>query len=256
MKIINQTMKSYSPFFFLIFLFFSCQKDVQITGGSTVGTGGSLARFVIVGDMMYVVTTDSLKTLNISNRLNPSLVNGQKIGWNEGGDIETIFAFNNRLFIGSRTGLFLYSFKSGSIPKYEGQFEHGWGCDPVVANDSLAFVTLRNGRACRGLSQVNQLDVLDVRDVNYPKLIKSYPMTYPAGVGLDGKYLFVCDEGIKIFDISTPLSMKQLKYIPNINALDVIPMHGTLMIIGDKKLTQLDYRDMNNIKTISEFDLK
>ena len=242
---------------FLILLIFSnCQKDVQITGGSTAGTGGSLARFAIVGDMMYIVTFDSLKTFNIANSLNPNLINGQRIGWNEGGNIETIFAFNNRLFIGSQTGLFLYSFKSGGIPKYEGQFEHSWGCDPVVANDSLAFVTVRNGRSCRGLSQVNQLDVLDVKDVNYPKLIKSYPMTFPAGVGLDGKYLFVCDEGIRIFDISTPLSMTQLKYMPSINALDVIPMNGTLLIIGDKKLTQLDYRDMNNIKTISEFDLK
>ena len=240
----------------LVFLFFSCQKDVQIGGGNTVGTGGSLARFAIVGDMMYVATTDSLKTFNIANTLDPRLVNGQRIGWNEGGDIETIFAFNNRLFIGSRTGLFIYSFKSGSIPKFEGQFEHGWGCDPVVANDSLAFVTLRNGRACRGLSQVNELQILDIKDISYPTLLKKYPMTYPAGVGLDGKTLFVCDDGIRIFDISNPLSITALKYLPKIDALDVIPNKGILLIIGEKKLTQLDYRDLNNIKTLSEFDLK
>lgn len=246
----------YFQLLLLIILFFSCQKDVQIGGGNTVGTGGSLARFAIVGEMMYVATTDSLKTFNIANTLDPRLVNGQRIGWNEGGDIETIFAFNNRLFIGSRTGLFIYSFKSGSIPKYEGQFEHGWGCDPVVANDSLAFVTLRNGRTCRGLSQINELQVLDIKDISYPKLLKKYPMTYPAGVGLDGKTLFVCDDGIRIFDISAPLSMKQLKYLPKIDALDVIPYKGVLLIIGEKKLTQLDYRDLNNIKTLSEFDLR
>ena len=240
-----------------LFIFFSCQKDIQISGGSTVGTGGSLARFAIVGDWMYIVTSDSLKTFNIANTLTPQYINGQRIGWNEGGDIETIFAFNNRLFIGSRMGLFLYSFKSGNIPKYEGQFDHSWGCDPVVANDSLAFVTLRNGRACRGAaSQVNQLDVLDVKDVNYPKLLKSYPMTYPAGVGLDKKTLFVCDDGIRIFDISNPLSMTAIKYLPKIDALDVIPQQGILLVIGEHKLTQLDYRDINNIKTISEFDLK
>ena len=250
-------MKSYIPFSIFILLFFSCQKDVQINGGSMVGTGGSLARFAIVGDMMYVVTTDSLKTYNIANTLDPRLVNGQRIGWNEGGEIETIFAFNNRLFVGSRTGLFIYSFKTGNIPKYEGQYEHINGCDPVVANDSLAFVTIRNGRTCSNLlAQVNELIVLDVKDINYPKPLKHYPMTYPAGVGLDGKTLFVCDDGIRIFDISTPLSMTQLKYLPKIDALDVIPSKGTLLIIGEKKLTQLDYRDLNNIKTISEFDLR
>jgi hypothetical protein len=81
-------------------------------------------------------------------------------------------------------------------------------------------------------------------------------MTFPAGVGLDGKTLFVCDDGIKIYDISNPLSMTQLKYLPKIDALDVIPANGTLLIIGDKKLTQLDYRDLNNIKMLSEFDLR
>jgi hypothetical protein len=252
----NMKNMKYIKLLFLTFLFFSCQKDVQIGGGNTVGTGGSLARFAIVGDMMYIATTDSLKTYSIANTLDPRFVNGQKIGWNNGGDIETIFAFNNRLFVGSRTGLFLYSFKSGSIPKYEGQFQHGWGCDPVVANDSLAFVTIRNGNTCRGLRQFNQLDVLDVKDINYPKLLKSYPMTFPAGVGLDGKTLFVCDDGIRIFDISNPLSMTQLKYLPKLDALDVIPASGTLLIIGAKKMTQLDYRDLNNIKTLSEFDLR
>ncbi len=241
----------------ILFSFFSCQKDTQIGGDSTTGKGGSLARFTIVNDMMYVVTTDSLKTFSVSNTLDPRLVNAQRIGWNEGGDIETIFAFNNRLFIGSRTGMFLYSFKSGGVPKFEGQFQHTWGCDPVVANDTLAFVTLRSGRTCNaGLLEANELQVLDVKDVNYPKLLKIYPMTYPAGMGLDGKTLFVCDDGLRIFDISNPLSMTQLNYLPKIDALDVIPANGTLMIIGEKKLTQLDYRDLKNIKTISEFDLR
>lgn len=241
----------------LVVFFSNCQKDIQIGGGSTVGSGGSLARFAIVGDMMYVVTFDSLKTFNVANQLEPTLVNGQRIGWNEGGNIETIFAFNNRLFIGSKTGLFIYSFKSGQIPKYEGQYEHMTGCDPVVANDSLAFVTVRNGRTCRNaFSQLNEMTVLDVKDINYPKVLKKYPMTFPAGVGLDGKTLFVCDDGIKIFDITDPLSMTQYKYLPNIDALDVIPLNGTLLVIGNKKLTQLDYKDLNNIKTISVFDLR
>ncbi len=244
-------------FISILLIFFSCQKDTQIGDGSTTGTGGSLARFTIVNDMMYVVTTDSLKTFSVSDVLDPRFVSGQRIGWNEGGDIETIFAFNNRLFIGSRTGMFLYSFKSGGIPKFEGQFQHSWGCDPVVANDTLAFVTLRNGRTCgSGLVEANELHVLDVRDVNYPKLLKTYPMTYPAGMGLDGKTLFVCDDGLRIFDISDPLSIKQLNYLPKLDARDVITAKGTLMIIGEKKLTQLDYRDLKNIKTISEFDLR
>jgi hypothetical protein len=242
---------------FLLFFFIACQKDIQI-GNANSGISGSLARFTTVGERLYAVTTDSLKTYDIANPLAPFLIHKQRIDWNDSAYIETLFAFNGRLFIGSRTAMFLYSLSANGVPKYEGQHNHGWGCDPVVANDSLAFVTTRNGRAClsSGFVRANELHVLNVKALNFPILLKVYPMTFPAGLGLDGKTLFVCDDGLKVFDTSDPLSLRLIKYFDKMDAVDLIPLDGHLLVIGEKKLTQLNYRNLNNIQLISEFDLK
>jgi hypothetical protein len=66
----------------------------------------------------------------------------------------------------------------------------------------------------------------------------------------------VCDAGIKMFDVSNPLKPIQRKYLADIDANDVIPLNGQLLVVGNRKLTQIDYKDTSNLKVISEFDLK
>jgi hypothetical protein len=243
-------------FFYILSLCFilSCQKDVQ--SSSSDGVGGSLARFALVGNKMYVVTTNMLKTFDISNPKDLILKDSVQLGFND--DIETIFAFDKNLFIGSRSALHIYKIDAGGRPVFGSVARHSWGCDPVVANDSIAFVTTRNGRNCRGQSNLtdNQLIVYDVKDLQNPRQLLILNMTFPNGVGLDKNLLFVCDNGIKIFDISKPEIPKILKFIENIDANDVIPLNGQLLVVGTNKLTQIDYKDVSNPKIISEFDLK
>jgi hypothetical protein len=244
-------------FFYILLLgfVFSCQKDVQIS--SSDGIGGSLARFALVGSKMYVVTTDALKTFDITNPKQLQLVDTVKLGFN--GDIETIFAFDKNLFIGSRSALHIYKIDANGIPRFGSIATHSWGCDPVVANDSVAFVTTRNGgRSCRTQdnSVANQLIVYDVKDIQNPKQLLIVNMSFPNGVGLDKNLLFVCDAGVKMFDVSNPLKPVQRKYLSNIDANDVIPLNGQLLVVGTQKLTQIDYKDTSNLKVISEFDLK
>ncbi len=243
-------------FAFLIINILSCQKDVQI-GADGTGTGGSLARFTFAGNMMYVVTADSLKTFDVSKPTQPRYVRGEQLSATWFNTIETIFVFNNRLFIGSQSGMIMYEIDKDGKANFKSQVSHSWGCDPVVANDSMAFVTIRNGqRGCFGFSRANELQVYNVKNIETPILINTLNLTFPVGVGLDKNLLFVCDAGLKILDVSNPLSIKQLHFLSNIDALDVIPLNGQLLVIGAGKITQLDYKDIKNIKIISEFDLK
>jgi hypothetical protein len=245
-------MKQYIVFVFTLLMLWSCQKDAISSG---TGTGGSLARFTIVNDKMYIVTTDKLKTFDIKNPKQMQQLSEIPLGGMN--DIETIFSFENRLFIGSRSALYLFELNSVGIPKFARQLSHSWGCDPVVANDSAAFVTTRSGRTCfNRLSATNQLIVYDVKDLNNARQVTTLSMTYPNGVGLDKNLLFVCDDGVRIFDITKPTQLRQIKYMEDLDAVDVIPLSGQLLIIGEKKLTQLNYKDTNNIKVISEFELK
>src|SRR6202022_2166901 len=171
-----------------------------------------MARLAIVHDYLFTVNLNQLGVLNISNTANPENVSITNVGSN----IETIYPFKEKLFIGSRNGLFIYDITNAATPVNEGQFAHASACDPVVADDNYAYVTLRNGTFCTTAS--NQLDVVNVQNLIYPSLVKSYPMTNPHGLTKDGNFLFVCDgkDGLKIFDATQPGDLKLIKNIVGI----------------------------------------
>ncbi len=66
---------------------------------------------------------------------------------------------------------------NGKNPSSEGQFAHTRSCDPVIADEKYAYVTLRSGNQCMGFT--NQLEILDISDLNSPSLISTYLLTNP-----------------------------------------------------------------------------
>ena len=69
-----------------------------------------------------------------------SITNKVNVGsWN----VETIFPFKDKLFIGSQNGMFVYNINNADNPSLVGQFSHVQSCDPVIADDDYAYVTLR-----------------------------------------------------------------------------------------------------------------
>ncbi|MEO7766646.1 MAG: hypothetical protein ABIS01_04440, partial [Ferruginibacter sp.] len=79
------------------------QSDAVAAG--LTGVGGSMARFTIVNNYLYTVGQASLAAFNISLPAEPVKENVKSIGWN----IETIYPLKDKLFIGSQTGMFIYS---------------------------------------------------------------------------------------------------------------------------------------------------
>ncbi len=77
-------------------------------------------------------------------------------------------------------------------------FTHATSCDPVIVDDTLAYITLRSGNACGG--SLNSLDVINIMNLESPTLVMSYPMANPHGLGKHGDLLFICDgnSGLKI----------------------------------------------------------
>src|SRR4030095_14872350 len=106
-----------------------------------------------------------LNVFNVSNTLDPQFLNKVNIGWN----IETIYPFKGRLFIGSMTGMFIYETTNPNNPTKVGTFTHARKCDPVIADDKYAYVTLRSGTTCQGFT--NQLDVVNIENVMVPSLV-------------------------------------------------------------------------------------
>ena len=224
-----------------------------VPGNINVGIGGSMARFAIVDEILYTVGSYNLGVYDISVLSDPKPGNKVEIGWN----IETIFPYGNNLFIGAMNGMYIYDISEPATPEYMSTFAHVTSCDPVVVNDEYAFVTLRSGTPCQGFT--NQLDVIDIKNLYNPQLVKSYPMENPHGLGLDGDALFICegDYGLKIFnssDIET-IDENLIKYYKDINAFDVIPYNDNLIMIGMDGLYQYNYSSLENIQLLSHLPI-
>lgn len=233
-------------------LLISCDSDStnESSSFSENGQGGSLARFALYIDYLYVVDDTNLNVFSIVNREQPVQVNTIPIGFN----IETLFNYKNYLYIGSRNGMFIYNIENAEEPVYVSDVEHFTACDPVVANETHAFVTLHTNIGCG--TNVNVLEIYDVTDVTNPLLISSRNLTRPIGLGLYNNYLFVCDNEVKVFDISDP-NDSQLVTSIDVNSFDVIINNGTLILIGDNGLYQysLDPNDITNLTHLSTLNI-
>jgi hypothetical protein len=222
--------------------------DANSAGGS--GTGGSLARFNIHQDFLYVVDQNHLSVFNIAGLGNPELLKTEWVG----PDIETIFYRGDHLYLGSSTGMYIYNVENPATPEFKSLFRHILGCDPVVVKDNIAYVTIRGGNACG--QEWSQLDVIDVADKSNPQLLQSYDMENPYGLGVKDDWLFVCDgtAGLKIYDTQNTPNLELIDHFQEINTYDVIPLEDVLLMVGDNTLFQYTYKG-NEINLLSTFSL-
>ncbi len=227
--------------------------EASSVNSSGTGTGGSMARFTLYDQYLYAINNSALNLFDVSDPSNPSFTKNIYISW----QIETLFPYNQMLFIGSQSGMFVYSLQDAANPEFISQFRHATACDPVVVEGNYAYVTLRGGNLCGAID--SELEVIDISNMENPELIKSYPMTNPYGLGIDDEVLFICDgdDGLKIYNADDPytISDKLLAHYENINAYDVIPLGNVLIMIGEDGLYQYDYSDLNNITLLSHIQV-
>jgi hypothetical protein len=178
----------------------SCSKDGYSEMSPSTGTGGSLARFTIAGNYLYAVDQNALKTYRMNTDGSLNHVSTIVLG----ADIETIYPYKDKLFIGSREAMYIYKLNNPELPEFEQMASHVRACDPVVAKDNYAYVTVRSGNTCGGT--VNALYIYQVDNLNYPQLLNTYSLQGPYGLGIKDNTLYVCDGagGLRIFDVSNP----------------------------------------------------
>ncbi|QHI36957.1 hypothetical protein IMCC3317_23280 [Kordia antarctica] len=231
--------------------------NVSSSGGDVAtGSGGSLARFKIVDDYLYAIDASKINVFDIQNLTSPVKVNETYVTW----EAETIFHTDNKLFIGTRSGMFIYDISQPSSPQYISDFDHLKFCDPVVVDGNYAYVTLRAGASCMdGETQMleSRLEIINISDIYNPQLEQTYFMDEPYGLGIKGNRLFICDgaSGLKVYNKLDVSSLQLLQNYANINAYDVIPLGDKLLMIGANTLTQYNYTD-TGIELLSEFTIQ
>jgi hypothetical protein len=72
------------------------------------------------------------------------------------------------------------------------------------------------------------------------------------GLSVTNEHLFVCDNGLKIFDKSNPADLKELAHLSNIVTYDVIALSDDLLFVsGDGGFYEFDVSDPANPRQVS-----
>ncbi|MDQ2752872.1 MAG: hypothetical protein M3R72_07600 [Bacteroidota bacterium] len=216
---------------------------------STISTGGSTSRFTVLNNRLYTVDNSSIHIYNIQNASNPSFVQTTSTNW---GGIETIYPFENNLFLGGSNGMYIFDVTDEDNPIAKGTFGHVRTCDPVIAEQNKAYVTLRNGTACGGFT--NELDVLNIDDIGNPVLLKTYPFTNPRGLAKEGDLLFVCDgkAGLQILDAADANNIKPIQSVLGFEANDVILNNGLAIVVATDGLYFINYRNVSHARIVGK----
>ena len=217
-----------------------------------VGTGGSMARFALINNYLYTVGDADLNIFDISNGNQPAFSNKLQVDWH----VETIYPFKDKLFIGSNNGMFIYDVNSSPAnPAKVGEFTHARACDPVIADDNFAYVTLHSGTPCLGYN--NELDIVQLNNLSNSELVKIYALTGPQGLSKDGNILFICDgtDGLKVYNAADAMNLQLMKQFPGFEAYDVIATNKIAILVAKDGLYQYDYSSLNNIHLVSKINI-
>ncbi|MCL2727585.1 MAG: hypothetical protein FWD56_04295 [Bacteroidales bacterium] len=216
------------------------------------GVNGSMSRFALYDHYMYSVINNFMSIIDLNGNQPEKVVENIYIGW----EVETIFNYKEYMFMGTPTGMLIYSVADPLKPVFIRAIFHIFGCDPVVVEDDIAYVTIHSGNFCG--QNNNELIIYDVSDVYDPRHIVSYAMKNPKGLGIDNGTLFVCDDGLKIFDAANPQTImaNRLAHYSGMDGYDVIPFDNVLMMIADDGLYQYDYSDLTQIHLLSKLPIE
>ena len=247
----KNTYRNIALAFTLLFFLGSCASDGfdENFDFNGQGRGGSLAKFTFLKGYLYVVDENSLKTIDISQPSNPNVLSEIPVDVT----VETIFPYENYLFLGTVLGMYIYSLDNGPVPEFVSRFTHAYACDPVIVVNNTAYVTLRSGTSCA--TGPNRMEVVDVTDFKNPRLVKTIDMANPHGLAASDTLLFVGEGelGMKVFNIKDRQDPIEIKFIEDIPTYDIIANYSRkeLVITGEEGVFQYSYQNPDSIYQLS-----
>lgn len=219
----------------------SCSMSKDDTGSEVnSGQAGSLARFTVVGNYLYTVDPYKLHTISLADKEHPQKVSATDLGFYT----ETIFPYNDALLLGTDNGMFVFNITNPAQPAQKTFFQHVRSCDPVVAQNGYAYLTLNTANQ-RCFNGQNQLQIIDISNLSNPYLVKSMDMGAPKGLDINNDTLLVCDKGIVAYDVSNKQSPVELFHEwgigDNVIFNDVIWYNSTILAIASNGLHQYKF---------------
>lgn len=217
------------------------------------GVSGSITRFAVYRNYLYALNANEVQTYRLQESGDPLLIHRLPTDYG----LETIILYENTIYIGSRTALYILGIDNPEAPVLLSQTlrqaEFFGGCDPVVVKGNFAYSTIKIiQNICGFASAQSALIVYDISNKAVPVQVGIYPLQLPNGLGYSGDYLFVCDEGsdrVEVFDISNPRALKPTPYaIALEDPVDLIVKGGRMIVSAKRSFHFFDISDPANIR--------
>lgn len=183
-----------------------CSGPEQPVAAGTEGVGGSYALFAVIGSYLYYLDGANVITLDISNPESPQQLSRTYIDWTA----ETLFPTDKYLFVGGSSGMYVLDRSNPSNPVPIGTTSHFRAYDPVVALDSVAFVTLRTGNDYQAMQ--DEFLAVSLDTITAPSVISETPVTTPWGLALSDSLLYVAKgyNGFALYNVKDPRNVASL----------------------------------------------
>jgi hypothetical protein len=209
-----------------------CSEDNFATAPTT-SVGSSYATFAVIGSYLYYFHQPELVTMDISTPENPVELSRTHMDWG----VETLYPTDEYLFMGGRTGMYIYDRSDPAAPVQIGRVEHFQACDPVVVSGGLAYVTLRGGNRCGATMDV--LMVVSIADPKRPHIISETDVETPYGLAIDFPFLYVSTghNGFKLFNVADADTPNAVVGWESPDTKDFIWYGDLLYVMGFKAVT-------------------
>jgi hypothetical protein len=220
-----------------------------IAGSSSDG-GGSYAVFAVIDTFLYYVDQSSLVTMSIADPAKPKELARYNLEWT----IETLFPTQQYLFIGGTRGMYIMDRANGARPVMIGSLQHFKACDPVVVQDTIAYVTLRKGNGCGDAA--DELLSVSIADPKNPKLIGEFGVETPYGLAVRDSLLYISNgyNGYGLYNVNEPGNVVRMIKWADRTTKDFIWSGSTLYIMGFDQVTIMDVADPENPVVVSTID--
>jgi hypothetical protein len=226
---IMKTVKHIVAIIVILLAFGNCTKEsADSAAANASGAGGSTAKFTLSGNYLYVVDNTSLKAFQVADPQHPVYKSKTEVGVN----IETIFPYEDKLFIGSSSSMYIYSLTNPDQPQRIAKADYNivrMSCDPVIAKDSVAYATLRATGRC-GWAQ-SALVAYNIKNIASPVQVSTTAVSSPFGLGMKDNALYVCQAnlGMFVYNITNRYNPVYARTISGDTFYDVIP-YGNILI--------------------------
>ena len=212
-------------------------------------SSASSERFTVVGSYLCVASNSTIKFYDIQNPALPMHLKDVDMGTN----VLSLRTYKDSLLIeGDQNGLGLYKIIA-SVPIQKGIFSASQYYDPLSFNSDYIFLLQERG-AYLSNHYPDFLNIFQVNNISIPKINYQNNLRFPKDLTNDSNTnLFVCDSGLKVFDI-TDISNINLKKHFNIEANNITAYNDNLFILGNTGLFQYQYAS-DTINLLSKINI-